>query len=69
MLVYQLIFQYKIYMSTLIKVIDKFLTNITLTVRKIRNCIGIKKKEHIKVDELHDTKQSNTYTDFNSIKL
>ena len=56
-------------MSTLIKVIDKFLTNITLTVRKIRNCIGIKKKEDIKIDELHDTKQSNTYTDFNSIKL
>ena len=56
-------------MSTLIKYIDKFLTSITLTVRKLRNCIGIKKKEHIKVDELHDTKQSNTYTHFNTVKF
>jgi hypothetical protein len=57
-------------MSTLIEYIDKFLTSITLTVRKIRNCIGIKKKEHIKVDdELHDTKQSNTYTHFDTVKF
>lgn len=54
---------------TLIKYIDKFLTNITLTVRKIRNCIGIKKKEDIKANELHDTKQSNTYTDFDTVKF
>jgi hypothetical protein len=54
---------------TLIKYIDKFLTNITLTVRKIRNSIGIKKKQNIKVDELHDTKQSNTYTDFDTVKF
>ena len=57
-------------MSTLIEYIDKFLTSITLTVRKIRNCIGIKKKEHIKVDdELHDTKQSNTYTHCDTVKF
>ena len=56
-------------MSTLIKYIDKFLTGITLTVRKIRNCIGIKKKEHIKVDELHDIRDSNSEPDFDSIKL
>lgn len=56
-------------MGTLIKYIDKLLTSITLTVRKIRNCIGIKKKEHIKVDELHDSKQSNTYTHFDTVKF
>jgi hypothetical protein len=54
---------------TLIKYIDTFLTNITLTVRKIRNCIGIKKKDSNIINELHDIRNTDTKSNNTKVKL